>query len=426
MKVLVVGSGGREHALCWALAGSPSVDEVVSAPGSDAIAREARCATVAADDVAGLVRLACEARVDLVVPGPEAPLVLGLADALGEAGVPVFGPSAAAARLEGSKAFMKAFCARHRIPTAPFRVFGRHDADAARTHVASAGAPIVIKADGLAAGKGVTVAATVEEAHAALDQAFGGAFGEAGTTVVVEDALEGEEVSLFALVDGRDLVAFGTAQDHKRVGEGDTGPNTGGMGAYSPAPAMTGSLTRQAIEEILRPTVAGLAAEGMPYRGFLYAGLMITEGGPQLLEFNVRLGDPEAQVLLPRLETDLGRLCLAGATGRLGGMSLAWSREPALTVVMAANGYPGGYTKGTLISGLEAAGALRGVTVFHAGTRFEDGRVLANGGRVLNVTATGATLREAHDRAYAAVGRINWAGGFCRRDIGWRALGHGT
>jgi phosphoribosylamine--glycine ligase len=426
MKVLVVGAGGREHALCWALARSPSVDEVVCAPGSDAIGREARCASVASDDVDGLVGLARESRVDLVVPGPEAPLVLGLADALEAAGIPVFGPSAAAARLEGSKAFMKGFCARHRIPTAAFRVFGREEAAAARAHVDAEGAPIVIKADGLAAGKGVTVADTAEQAHAALDQAFGGGFGDAGATVVIERVLEGEEVSLFALVDGQHLVLFGTAQDHKRVGEGDTGPNTGGMGAYSPAPVMTAALTRQAIERILRPTVAGLAAEGTPYRGFLYAGLMLTEHGPELLEFNARLGDPEAQVLLPRLRSDFGRLCLDGAEGRLATAEPLWAAEPALTVVMAASGYPGSYVRGTEISGLEAAAALEGVTIFHAGTRFEGDRVLANGGRVLNVTATGATLEEARGRAYTAVGRINWAGGFCRRDIGWRALSRAT
>ena len=426
MKVLVVGAGGREHALCWALAASPLVSELLCAPGSDAIAREARCLPIAADDLAGLVAFCREQRVELVVPGPELPLVLGLVDRLEAAGIKAFGPSAAAARLEGSKAFAKAFCARHGIPTAPCQVFRSAEADAAKAYVRAEGAPIVIKADGLAAGKGVTVAATVAEALGALDDAFGGAFGAAGGTVVVEQCLAGEEASLFALVDGRDLLAFGTAQDHKRVGEGDTGPNTGGMGAYSPAPVMTPELTERALEKIIRPTVAGMAAEGMPYRGVLYAGLMLTADGPQLLEYNVRFGDPECQVLLPRLMTDLGQLLLGAADGALGHMDLRWYPECVLTVVMAANGYPGAYARGSEIRGLEAAAAVDGVTIFHAGTRIENGRVLANGGRVLNVTAQGATLGQARDRAYAAVDRIDWPDGFCRRDIGFRALGPGA
>jgi phosphoribosylamine--glycine ligase len=423
MKVLVVGAGGREHALCWSLAASPLVSGLFCAPGSDAIAREASCVPLAIDDLDGIVAFCREQRIELVVPGPELPLVLGLVDRLASAGIKAAGPSSAAARLEGSKAFAKDFCARHGIPTARYRTFRREDAAAARAYLRAAGAPIVIKADGLAAGKGVTVAASIEEAEAALAQAFGGAFGAAGGTVVVEECLQGEEASLFALVDGESLLAFGTAQDHKRVGEGDRGPNTGGMGAFAPAPAMTPAVTERALAEIVRPTVAGLLAEGNPYQGVLYAGLMLTARGPQLIEFNVRFGDPECQVLLPRLMTDLGQLLLGVADGALGHMDLRWYPEPALTVVMAAKGYPGDYVKGTEIRGLGAAAEVPGVTIFHAGTRIVDGRVLANGGRVLNVTAQGATLAEARERAYAAIDRIDWPEGFCRRDIGWRALG---
>jgi phosphoribosylamine---glycine ligase len=422
MRVLVVGSGGREHALCWSLAGSSLVSEVMCAPGSDAIAREATCLPVATDDIAGMVALCRERAVDLVVPGPELPLVLGLADRLAEAGIKVFGPSAAAARLEGSKAFARGFCARHGIPAPSYRVFTRDGAEAAHQHLRAQGAPIVVKADGLAGGKGVTVAATAEEALVALDQALTGAHGAAGETVVVEECLVGEEVSVFALVDGEHVLPFGTAQDHKRAGEGDTGPNTGGMGAFSPAPVMTRELEERVVAEILRPTVSGLAAEGTPYRGFLYLGLMLTAQGPKLLEYNVRLGDPEAQVLLVRLMTDLGQLLQGAVDGMLGHMDLRWYPEPALTVVLAAGGYPGPHAKGSEIRGLEAAAEVEGVTLFHAGTRIEDGRVLADGGRVLNVTASGATLREARDRAYAAVDRIDWPGGFCRRDIGARAI----
>jgi phosphoribosylamine---glycine ligase len=421
MKVLVVGSGGREHALCWALAASPLVSELFCAPGSDAIAREARRVPLAADDVDGLVRFCREERIELVVPGPELPLVLGLVDRLEEAGIKACGPRAAAARLEGSKAFAKAFCARHGIPTARHRTFEHAQAAAAFDHVRTAGAPIVIKADGLAAGKGVTVATSVAEAERALDEAFGGAFGAAGSTVVVEECLVGEEASLFALVDGEHALAFGTAQDHKRVGEGDRGPNTGGMGAFAPAPGMTAALIERAMAEIVRPAVAGLAAEGTPYRGVLYAGLMLTADGPKLIEFNVRMGDPECQALLPRLMTDLGQLLLGAADGALAHMDLRWYPEPALTVVLAANGYPGAYRKGSEIRGLDAAAALEGVTIFHAGTRLEDGRLLADGGRVLNVTAQGATLAEARARAYAAIDLIDWPEGFCRRDIAARA-----
>jgi phosphoribosylamine---glycine ligase len=423
MKVLVVGAGGREHALCWALGASPLVSELYCAPGSDAIAQDATCVPLAIDDVAGIVAFCREEGIGLVVPGPELPLVLGLVDRLDEAGVPAFGPSAAAARLEGSKAFAKDFCSRHGIPTAPFRTFTREQADAARAYVRNHGAPIVIKADGLAAGKGVTVAGNLDEALGALDAAFGGAFGAAGETILIEDCLLGEEASLFALVDGASVLEFGTAQDHKRVGEGDTGPNTGGMGAYAPAPCMTPELVEQAMSQIVRPTVAGMAAEGTPYRGVLYAGLMLTASGPQLLEFNVRFGDPECQALLPRLMTDPGQLLHGGAEGMLAHMDLRWYPEHVMTVVMAARGYPGEYGRGSEIRGLGAAAEVEGVTVFHAGTRIRDGRVFADGGRVLDVTGSGATLEQARERAYAAIERIDWPEGFCRRDIGWRVLG---
>jgi phosphoribosylamine--glycine ligase len=426
MKVLVVGAGGREHALCWALASSPLTDRLYCAPGSDAIAREATCVPLQIDDLARIVAFCRSEGIELVVPGPELPLVLGLVDRLEAADIPVFGPSAAAARLEGSKAFAKEFCSRHRIPTAPFRAFTVDEASAASAYVREHGAPLVVKADGLAAGKGVTVAGTTDEALAALDQALGGAFGEAGRTVVIEDCLVGEEASLFALVDGGSVLAFGTAQDHKRAFEGDTGPNTGGMGAYAPAPCLTPTLIERALAEIVRPTVAGMAADGTPYRGVLYAGLMLTASGPQLLEYNVRFGDPECQALLPRLMTDLGQLLHGGAAGMLGHMDLRWYPAHVMTVVMAARGYPGDYVKGSEIRGLDAAAEIEGVTIFHAGTRIQNGRVFADGGRVLNITGSGATLPEAWARAYAAIDRIDWPEGFCRRDIGWRVLGGRT
>lgn len=423
MKFLVVGAGGREHALCWSLAASPLVRELWCAPGSDAIAREAQCVPLAVDDLDGIAAFCRDRKIDLVVPGPELPLVLGLTDRLAAAGIKVAGPSAAAARLEGSKAFAKAFCVRHGIPTAAARTFSWRERDAAEAYVRERAAPIVVKADGLAAGKGVTVAATEEDALDAVKQAFGGAFGSAGQTVVIEECLQGEEASLFALVDGRNVLEFGTAQDHKAVGEGDRGPNTGGMGAYAPAPCMTPVLTERAMAEIIRPTLAGLAAERLPYRGVLYAGLMLTQDGPKLLEYNVRLGDPEAQVLLVRLMSDLGQLLLGVADGMLDHMDLRWYDDAALCVVLATRGYPGAYVNGSEIRGLDAVAQVDGVTIFHAATRREQGRVIATGGRVLGVTAQAPTLREAQDRAYAAVDRIDWPEGFCRRDIGWRALG---
>ena len=412
MKVLVIGSGGREHALCWALAASPLVTEVLCAPGNAGIAAKARCFPVAVDDLDGIVALARAERVDLVVVGPELPLVLGLVDRLAEAGIRAFGPTAAAARLEGSKAFTKDFCRRHGIPTADHATFS--DLDAARAYVRERGAPIVVKADGPAAGKGVVVAATVDEALSAIDGADG--------TLVIEECLVGEEASLFALCDGSHALEIGTAQDHKRAFDGDRGPNTGGMGAYSPAPILDAAMVERAMREIVRPTLAGMEAEGAPFTGFLYAGLMLTAEGPKLIEYNVRFGDPEAQVVLPRLMTDLGQLLMGALDGMLGHMSLRWLPAHALTVVMASKGYPGSYERGTEIRGLDALMGDPDLLVFHAGTKRDGDRILADGGRVLAVTGLGGDLRQAQQRAYAAVDRIDWPEGFCRRDIGWRAL----
>lgn len=422
MKVLVIGSGGREHALCWALAASSEIGRLYAAPGSAAIAREATLVPIAVDDLDGLVAFCLKEAIDLVMPGPELPLVLGIADRLEAAGIKCFGPSAAAARLEGSKVFMKAFASRHGVPSAYFRDFSHDQIDEAKAYVRDMGAPIVVKADGLAAGKGVTVARSVDEALLAVDAAFEGAFGEAGERLVIEECLEGEEASFFALVDGEAILTFGTAQDHKAVGEGDTGPNTGGMGAYSPAPCMTDALITRTLDEIIRPTVKGMAEEGAPYCGVLYAGLMLTAAGPKLIEYNVRFGDPECQVLLPRLMSDFLPVILAGAEGRISDVEARWRPVHVMTVVMAAEGYPGSYEKGSEIKGLAAAEAIEGVTVFHAGTKTDGDRLLASGGRVLNVTAEGETLAEARDRAYRAVDCIDWPEGFCRRDIGWRAL----
>jgi phosphoribosylamine--glycine ligase len=422
MRVLVVGSGAREHALCWSLAASPLVKTVRCAPGNAGIARDAELVPIAAEAIDELVGYARAERIDLVVVGPERPLVLGLVDRLAEAGVRAVGPSAAAARLEGSKAFAKALCARYGIPTAAFRVFEAGERAAARAHIEERGAPVVVKADGLAAGKGVTVAATVEEALAAVEAAFGGAFGEAGARVVVEEFLEGEEASLFALCDGRDALVIGTAQDHKRAFDGDRGPNTGGMGACSPAPPLTPALVERVMAEIVRPTLVAMAAEGTPFRGILYAGLMIGADGPKLVEFNVRMGDPECQVVLPRLMTDLGQLLLGTADGMLGRMSARLYPTHALGVVLATRGYPGPVGRGSVLRGLEAAEAIEGVLVFHAATRREGGQWLADGGRVLTVVGTGASLAEARQRAYAAVERIDWPEGYCRHDIGARAL----
>ena len=424
MRILLVGSGGREHALAWSLSASPLCDELIVAPGNAGIMEIARTAPVMAGDIDGLVALAKAERIELVVVGPEQPLVGGLVDRLEAAGIPAFGPSEAAARLEGSKAFMKEFCIKHGIPTARFRRFGARELSAARDYIRSEGVPLVIKADGLAAGKGVVVAASVEEAEATAVACLKETkFGPAGETIVVEEYLEGEEVSLFALCDGETALAFGAAQDHKRAFDGDQGPNTGGMGAYSPPPILSPALECQIRDEIIAPTLAAATREGMPFKGFLFAGIMLTAEGPKLLEYNVRLGDPEAQCLLVRLKSDLLPALIAAREGVLRNFDLRWWDTAALTVVMAARGYPGEPKTGAVIERLEEASAVEGVTVFHAGTRRrEDGRIIAAGGRVLNVTATAATLAEARDRAYRAVDRIRWPEGYCRRDIGWRAL----
>ena len=422
MRVLVIGSGGREHALCWAIAASPLCDALYCAPGNPGIANEAACVPVAAVDGDGILALCRRERIDFVVVGPEAPLVAGLVDRLEAAGIAAFGPSAAAAALEGSKGFTKDLCARHGIPTAAYRRFG--DAAAAHAYIAAHGAPAVVKADGLAAGKGVTVAASVEEAVAAIDDALlGRRFGAAGAEVVIEDFLTGEEASFFALVDGAQALPLASAQDHKRVGDGDTGPNTGGMGAYSPAPCLTPALERQVMDRIVTPTVAAMAAEGRPYKGVLYAGLMLTAEGPQLIEYNVRFGEPECQALLPRLKSDLLTALVAAHDGVLGSYDLRWSDETALCVVLAAKGYPDEPRMGGVITGIEDAAADRLVTIFHAGTQRHGDRLVASGGRVLDVVARGKTVAEAQARAYAAVDKIHFPDGFCRRDIGWRALG---
>ena len=424
MRILIVGSGGREHALCWAIAASPLCSKLYCAPGNAGIAQEAECVALASDDLAGLVEFAKRERIDFVVVGPEAPLVAGLVDKLNEAGLKAFGPSARAAALEGSKAFMKDLCAKYAIPTAAYGRFT--DVAKARAFIRERGAPIVVKADGLAAGKGVIIAATTAEAEAAVDGMLtGGQFGAAGAEVVVEEFLAGEEASFFALTDGTTALPLASAQDHKRAHDGDSGPNTGGMGAYSPAPVVTEAVAADVMNRIIRPTIAAMAAEGRPFKGVLYAGLMLTRDGPKLLEYNVRFGDPECQVLCVRLMSDLLPALIASAEGVLSSFHLRWHDKAALTVVMAANGYPESYRKGTEIRGLEQAAALPDVTVFHAGTKREGDRILANGGRVLNVTATGKTIAEAQKRAYAAVDLIDWPEGFCRRDIGWRAVGGG-
>jgi phosphoribosylamine--glycine ligase len=421
VKVLVVGAGGREHALCWAIAGSPLCDALYCAPGNAGIAQEARCVPVAADDIDGLVAFAREEGIEFVVVGPEVALVAGLVDRLGEAGIKAFGPTADAAILEGSKGFMKDLCAKYGIPSAAYGRFS--EAGAAKAFIREQGAPIVVKADGLAAGKGVILAETVAEAEDAVDTIMGERrFGEAGNEVVIEEFLIGEEASFLALVDGVDFVPLAAAQDHKAVGEGDVGPNTGGMGAYSPAPVVTAAVEKTVIDTIVAPTVAAMAAEGRPFKGVLYAGLMITEDGVKVLEFNVRFGDPECQPLMVRLMSDLLPALIAASDGVLKSFDLRWYDEAAICVVMAAKGYPGGYRKGTEIKGLAAANAVEGVTVFHAGTNEENGRILATGGRVLGVTARGRDVAEAQQRAYQAVDLIDWPDGFCRRDIGWRAI----
>jgi len=420
MDVLVIGSGGREHALCWKLASSPLLRNLYCAPGNGGIAQDAECVDLDIADHDAVIAFCQDRMIELVVVGPEAPLVDGLVDALEAAGIRAFGPRANAAQLEGSKGFTKDLCARHNIPTG---VYGRfRDAASARAYVAEHGAPIVVKADGLAAGKGVTVAMTVEEANTAIDDAFGGRFGAAGAEVVVEEFLEGEEASFFVLTDGVNALPLATAQDHKAVGEGDTGPNTGGMGAYSPAPVMTPEMVERTMTEIIRPTIAGMAADGCPFRGVLFAGLMITAEGPKLIEYNIRFGDPECQALMVRLRSDLMAALIATMDGVLDRFDLRWHDDAALTVVMATEGYPGDVEKGSAIGGLFDAGLVEGVTIFHAGTRDDGMNFRANGGRVLGVTALGKTVQQAQERAYDAIDRIEWPEGFCRRDIGWRAV----
>lgn len=420
MKVLLIGSGGREHALAWKIAASPVLDQLYCAPGNPGIAEVATCVALDIADHAAVIAFCKEKGIDLVVVGPEAPLVAGLADDLRAAGIKVFGPSKAAAQLEGSKGFTKDLCARFNIPTGAYGRF--NNAPKAKAYIREEGAPIVVKADGLAAGKGVVVAMTLQDALDAVDACFEGAFGSAGAEVVVEEYLDGEEASFFCLCDGKTALPFGTAQDHKRVGDGDTGVNTGGMGAYSPAPVMTPEMIERTMRELIEPTMRGMAEIGAPFSGILFAGLMITRDGPKLIEYNTRFGDPECQVLMMRLKDDLLLLLNAAADGLLDQVSIRWSDDPALTVVMAAKGYPAAPEKGSVIKDIDEAAKLPDVQIFHAGTAVKDGQLVANGGRVLNVTATGKSVAEAQEKAYAAVKAVDWPGGFYRSDIGWRAV----
>jgi len=421
LRVLLIGSGGREHALAWALAKSPRLAALYAAPGNPGIAEHAEILDLAADDVAGLVARAKDLRIDLCVIGPEVPLIAGLADGMRQAGIKAFGPSQAAAAIEGSKGFMKDLCAAAQIPTARFGRF--QDPDRAVAFARELGLPVVVKADGLAAGKGVVIAETFAEAEDAIRQMLSGdRFGDAGREIVVEEFMAGEEASFFALSDGVSVLPLIAAQDHKRVFDGDKGPNTGGMGAYSPAPVMTAAMTARVMEEIIHPTVKAMAQRGTPYQGVLFAGLMITATGPKLIEYNARFGDPETQALMLRLESDLLELLWAAASGLLASQVPRWSGDAAVTVVMAARGYPGTPATGGLISGIGAAEEVAGVKVFHAGTKRRDGHLTAAGGRVLNICARAGDLRTAVSRAYEAASRISWADGFCRRDIGWRAL----
>ncbi len=420
MNILILGSGGREHSLAWAVMQNPKCDRLIVAPGNAGIAQIADCAALDIENGGAVVSFAEENAIDFVIVGPEAPLAAGVADRLREAGVLVFGPSAEAARLEASKSFTKEICDAAGAPTAAYARFT--EADPAKAYIREQGAPIVVKADGLAAGKGVIVAMDEEAALEAIDDMFGGAFGGAGAEVVIEEFMEGEEASLFVLCDGENILSVGTAQDHKRVGEGDTGPNTGGMGAYSPAPVLSAEIEARAMDEIVRPTMDEMKRRGTPFQGVLYAGLMIKDGKPRLVEYNVRFGDPECQVLMMRLGAQVMDLMHAAAEGRLAEARVNWADDHAITVVMAANGYPGSYEKGSLINGLDALPEDSKNMVFHAGTKAEDGQILATGGRVLNVTARGETLQDARDRAYEMVDGIDWPGGFFRRDIGWRAL----
>jgi len=424
MNVLILGSGGREHALAWKIAASLLADKLYCAPGNAGIAQEAECVALDLADHAAVIAFCRANKIDLVVVGPEVPLVAGIADDLEAAGIKTFGPSKWAARLEGSKGFTKDLCKANKIPTAAYERF-KH-AREAKDYVRAKGAPIVVKADGLAAGKGVVVAESVAEAEAAIDMMFAGGLGSPAWEIVIEDCLVGEEASFFALCDGETAIALASAQDHKRVFDGDKGPNTGGMGAYSPAPVMTDEMTARVMAEIIQPTVRALKAMGAPYKGVLFAGLMITKDGPQLIEYNVRFGDPECQVLMLRLMSDLLPALVAARDGQLKHFDLRWYDDAALAVVMATKGYPGNYAKGSIIEGLDEAARVEGVEIFHAGTKADGGHIVANGGRVLNVCARGKTVRDAQTRAYAAIDRIEWPDGFCRRDIGWRAIARET
>ncbi|MEQ8194725.1 MAG: phosphoribosylamine--glycine ligase [Rhodospirillales bacterium] len=422
MKVLVVGGGGREHALCWAIARSKRCSALYCAPGNAGIAEVATCVDIAAEDIPAIVAFAENEGIGFVVVGPEAPLVDGLVDELEERGIKAFGPSADAAELEGSKGFMKDLCAKYGIPTGEYERFD--EPDAAKEYVIRHDAPIVVKADGLAAGKGVILCHNKNEAFAAIDHVMTErAFGEAGDEIVIEEFLRGEEASFFALVDGATAVPLVSAQDHKAAHDGDKGPNTGGMGAYTPAPIVTPAMTDTIMETIITPTIQGMAAEGRPFKGVLFAGLMIEDGVPSVLEFNVRFGDPECQALMMKMKSDALDVLLACAEGTLDQTKIDWHDDATLAVVMASNGYPGHYAKGSEIRGLEDAGAIENVVVFHAGTKIEDHRLVANGGRVLAVTARAKTVKAAQELAYKAVDLIEWPGGFCRRDIGWRAIG---
>jgi phosphoribosylamine---glycine ligase len=416
MNILLLGSGGREHALAWKMAASPLTDKLYCAPGNAGIAQEAECVALDIADHRAVIAFCRENAIDLVVVGPEAPLCAGIVDDLEAAGIKAFGPSKAAAQLEGSKGFTKDLCRANNIPTAAYERF--RSAEPAKAYVRARGAPIVVKADGLAAGKGVVVAQSLDEAIAAVDMIFGGGLGEA----VIEEFLDGEEASFFALCDGATAIPLTTAQDHKRAFDGDQGPNTGGMGAYSPAPNIDDAMSARVMAEIIVPTMRAMQAMGAPYKGVLYAGLMITADGPKLIEYNARFGDPETQVLMLRLMSDLVPALLASRDGQLKSFDLRWYDDPALTVVMAANGYPGHYQRGSAIEGLDEAAKVEGVEIFHAGTKADGGRILANGGRVLDVSAIGKTVRQAQSRAYEAISRIRWPEGFYRHDIGWRAV----
>jgi phosphoribosylamine--glycine ligase len=420
MKILLIGSGGREHALAWKIAASPLVTRLWCAPGNAGIAADAECVALDIADHAAVIAFCRQNAVEFVVVGPDAPIAAGMVDDLNAAGFKAFGPTQAAGRLESSKNFTKALCRANSIPTAAYEHF--KDAAAARDYICKQGAPIVVKADGLAAGKGVVVAMTEQEALAAVDMMFGGGLGASGAEVVIEEFMEGEEASFFALCDGEHALALATAQDHKRAFDGDKGPNTGGMGAYSPAPVMTDAMCTRVMEEMVKPTLRAMKQMGCPYKGVLFAGVMITKDGPKLVEYNARFGDPETQVLMLRLMSDIVPALIASADGQLKNFSLRWFDETALTVIMATKGYPGDYGKGFVIEGLDEAAKIEGVEIFHAGTTSGGGKILSNGGRVLNVCATGKSVTEAQQRAYAAVDKIKWPEGFCRRDIGWQAV----